>query len=98
MTLEVEISCPLGHKCESVDDGKIVRCAWYVEIHGKNPQTGDEMKKFDCAIAWGPLIAIEGNGMNRAMVASFQSMRNAALENQKKHLEKQSDKAIPSSS
>jgi hypothetical protein len=91
MTLPVTITCPLGSTCEKIVDGSIHRCAWYVKIEGKNPQTGTDISESNCAIAWGPIISIEGNGQTRNLVASFQSLRNAALDNQKKALLRDKD-------
>lgn len=91
MSLKVVTSCPLGHTCEKVEGDTINRCQWYTNIKGNNPQTGEAMDKWDCAMAWQPLLLIENSQQSRAMAATFQSLRNAAIENQKAALGKPKD-------
>ena len=94
MPLVIKSTCPLGSTCEKVVDNEIHRCAWYINIKGKNPQDGSDIDQWDCAIAWQPIIAIENNGQTRNLVSTFQSLRNTALEQQKAALEKVDGKAI----
>lgn len=76
MTIEVVYECPLGSKCERVSEGKIIRCRWYKEIMGHNPQTEEEIHEWDCAIAWLPLLTVEMAGTNRGQTAALESFRN----------------------
>ena len=70
-------SCPLGSKCTTmVDDDTIEKCAWLVEIAGKNPQTDEEIKEEKCALAWMPILAIENSKQQRATSHAVESARN----------------------
>jgi hypothetical protein len=48
--LEKLVTCPLGHKCETIKDNKIHVCAWLLELKGVDPQTGEQVDKKQCAI------------------------------------------------
>ena len=50
--IPVTLNCPLGHSCETLRDGAIQRCRWYTEIQGLNPQTGESIHRWDCAMTW----------------------------------------------
>ena len=76
MELPVILSCPLGHKCEEARDGAIHRCAWFVQMRGRNPQTGEEVDERGCAIAWMPVLQVEIAGTNRGTSAAVESFRN----------------------
>ena len=80
--LETVTTCPLGSECREVKDGKIHHCAWYIKLQGKNPQTGEPVDDYRCAIAWQPILAIEGNGASHSIAASVQSLRNETVKRQ----------------
>jgi hypothetical protein len=80
MTIEVVRTCPLGSKCEEVKDGKIQRCAWYVPIQGPHPQTGEQMDKFDCSMAWMPLLTLEVSKWTYSTGGAVESFRNQMME------------------
>ena len=46
--------CPLIKK-----DCKEHRCAWYINIQGQNPQTGQIIDQWQCAITAIPLLQME---------------------------------------
>jgi hypothetical protein len=72
MKLEVKDNCPLNdfNPCKKFD------CAWFIQIRGKNPQTGEEQDEFGCAIAYLPLMMIENSQQTRQAGASIESFRN----------------------
>ena len=80
MSLEVKVTCPFGSKCEEAKDGALHRCAMYVEIAGKNPNTGEEMRGWYCAMAVTPALLIENAQQHRSANAALEGFRNAALE------------------
>ena len=80
--METKITCPLGSECEKAVDGVLEVCAWYVKLQGKNPQTGENINEQRCAIAWQPILAIEGNGAVSGVAASIQSLRNETVARQ----------------
>ncbi len=75
--------CPLGAKCEEVKEegGKqvILRCPWYIQLRGQDPNTGVERDEFACAIAWLPILLIENAKEVRQGAAATESFRNAVI-------------------
>lgn len=75
--------CPLGMKCEQTEEisGETVKrlCHWYIHVLGMDPQTGQELDKWLCAIAAGPLLQIENSNMLRGVQESVESLRNEGL-------------------
>ncbi len=51
-------------------------CAWYVQIRGQDPNTGDAIDKGACAMAWNPTLLIENNKMVGELGAATESLRN----------------------
>jgi len=78
--MKVELSCPLGHKCEEARDGAIHRCTWFVQLRGRNPNTGEEVDELGCAMAWMPVLLIETAGAARSTSASVESFRNTMVQ------------------
>ena len=72
------LTCPLGSKCEEIRDGAIYRCAWYTEMHGQNPNTGEETHDTLCAIALLPILQVEVSRTNRGQTQALESIRNLA--------------------
>ena len=63
--------CPLIKK-----DCVTHKCAWYTQVVGTDPNTGQEVSQFGCAIAWMPTLMIENSGMQRQTGAAVESFRN----------------------
>lgn len=82
--LKIKKTCPLGSECETVVGDEIHRCAWYVNLEGNHPQTGDKINQRRCAMEWQPLLMIQGNGMQVQVAASVQSLRNETIKRQDK--------------
>lgn len=82
MSVEVEYACPLGSECEEAKDGKIIRCAWYTKLVGQDPNTGDELEDWSCAIAWLPTLQVEMAKTNRGQTAALESFRNETVKGQ----------------
>jgi hypothetical protein len=82
VSLKVKTTCPLGSECEKIVDGEIHRCAWYVELQGTNPQDGTPINESKCAMAWQPLLMIEGNGAQRGITQSILSLREETIKRQ----------------
>lgn len=79
--MEVRIgSCPLGAKCEEVkeEEGRqiLYRCPWYILVRGTNPNTGEDIDDWNCAIAWHPILQIETSKEVRQGAAATESFRN----------------------
>ena len=72
MKIEIKNNCPLNNfkPCKKFD------CGWFIQIRGKNPQTGEEQDEYGCAIAYLPLMMIENSQQTRQAGASIESFRN----------------------
>lgn len=72
MKIEIKNNCPINNfePCKQFD------CAWFVQIRGQNPQTGQEVDEYACAVAWIPMLQIENSQMQRQTGAAVESFRN----------------------
>ena len=43
---------------------------------GKNPNTGQDVNSFDCAVSWLPVLLIEGSQQTRQAGSAIESFRN----------------------
>ena len=72
MKLEVKNNFPLN----SFKPCKMFECAWFTQIRGTDPNSGEEKDDHACAIAWFPLLTLEGAAMQRQTSSSIDSFRN----------------------
>jgi len=63
--------CPLLKK-----DCVGMQCAWFTQVRGTNPNTGQEVDEWACAIAWIPILTIENSQQQRQTGAAVESFRN----------------------
>jgi len=70
--------CPL-----TGDDCMKHECDWYTHVVGMNPQTGEQMDKFGCAITFIPMLLIENSQQQRSTGAAVESFRNEVVEGNK---------------
>jgi hypothetical protein len=80
------------------------KCSWYVNVRGMNPNTGQEIDKWDCSVAWMPLMSVEIAQKENQTGAAVESFRNevvkANIQNQQLYLssvEKMEQGIIPAS-
>jgi len=45
-------------------------CPLWVQVRGKHPQSGEDIDRWDCAMAWMPMLLIENSQMQRFTAAS----------------------------
>lgn len=77
MSIEVKLSCPLGHTCEKAVNGHIERCHWYMAVSGRDPNNGDEYKdEWGCAIVWLPRTSLEIARTNNTQTAEVRELKN----------------------
>lgn len=81
MAKDAKIICPLmgGESCVedgSIRNGELVSCRFWVNVIGKDPQTGKEINNGDCAMAWTPILLIENSKVNRETGSAVESFRN----------------------
>lgn len=72
MKIEIKNNCPLNNfePCRQFD------CSWFVQIRGINPQSGQEVDEYACAMAWLPMLTIENSQQQRQTGAAVESFRN----------------------
>jgi hypothetical protein len=84
-----EYACPLNGKLcvDGVREdfptnsvGGKVPCRWWQHVAGKDPQGEKTIDAYDCAVAWMPMIGIEGSQMSRQTAASVDKVANAVAE------------------
>lgn len=71
MKLETGNFCPLIKK-----DCVGLKCAWFMQVRGSNPQTGEAVDEWACAVRWLPFMMIENSQMQRQTGAAVESFRN----------------------
>ena len=63
--------CPLVKgKCKGL------QCTFMIQLRGTNPNTGQPVDEWDCAIKWLPVLLIENAKQTRQAGAATESMRN----------------------
>lgn len=61
-------SCPLGHTCSE--------CLWLTHIRGTDKNTGQEIDKEGCAVAFLPTLLIENAYLQHSTGAAIENFRN----------------------
>lgn len=72
MEIKSKLNCPL----DSFNPCKQLDCAWFMKVSGKNPQTGQEIDEWGCAITWLPIMLVENSQQQRQTGAAVESFRN----------------------
>ena len=66
--------CPLiGEDCRQLE------CSWYTKIAGVNPQTGESVEEWGCAVAWIPFLQMDNTKITNQQGAAVESFRNEVL-------------------
>ena len=74
MKLEQGKFCPLiGKDCIQL------QCAWFTQVRGMNPNTGEEVDDWSCAVTWLPSLMIENSQQQRQTGAAIESFRNETV-------------------
>ena len=76
MKLQPQQTCPL----DSFNPCRQMGCGWFIQIAGTNPNTGEEVGEWGCAMAWLPLLLVENASQSRQTGAAVESFRNAVLQ------------------
>ena len=66
--------CPLIKK-DCIEN----KCAWYTQIRGVNPNTGQEVDDWECAVKWMPMLIIEVAQKSNQTGAAVESFRNEVV-------------------
>ena len=66
-----------GNYCPLVKEDCLgLKCAWFTQVRGHNPNTGQEIDEWACAIAWLPTMLVENSQQQRQTGAAVESFRN----------------------
>lgn len=66
-----------GNYCPLIKKDCIgLKCSWYTHVRGMNPNTGEEVDEWSCAITWLPMMLIENSQQQRSTSAAVESFRN----------------------
>lgn len=72
-----------GTFCPLIKDECIqFKCMFWTHMSGKNPQNGEHVDEWDCAIKWMPMLMTENTKESIGMSASLDSFRNAVVRGQ----------------
>lgn len=83
MKLQKEANCPLN----KFKPCKALECAWFIQIRGMNPNTGEPVDEWGCAMSWTPILLIENAQQSRQTGAAVESFRNEMVKAQSKSAE-----------
>ncbi len=61
-------------------------CTHYIALRGADPQTGQDLDEWGCAIVWGVVAQLEGNKEMRQTAAAIESFRNETVAGQREFL------------
>lgn len=84
-TERASMACPFnGKKCingkredfPKNEIGEPATCRFWTGVAGMDPQTGEPVNDHDCAVAWLPMLLIEGANMTRHATASVDKTAN----------------------
>ncbi len=81
MKFEVKETCPLNN----FDPCKKLECGWFMQIRGQNPNNGQDVDEWGCAVAWLPVLLIENSQQQRQTGAAVESFRNEMVESNEKN-------------
>jgi hypothetical protein len=65
--------CPLHKKSMELVCHK---CPWWTHVRGANPNTGEDVDRWDCSLSWLPMLLIETAQQSRQAGAATESFRN----------------------
>ena len=75
--------CPLHRKAM---EAVCHTCPLWMSVRGKNPQTGEELDDWNCALAWGPLLAVSVARETHAASVELNQMRNETKKAHDEHM------------
>jgi hypothetical protein len=75
MKMTPKNNCPLHNfePCKELD------CGWFVQVRGQNPNTGEELDNWSCAVSWIPILLIDNSQQQRQTGAAIESFRNEVV-------------------
>ncbi len=86
--------CPLIKK-----DCIGLKCSWYTQMRGTNPNTGEPVDEWGCAVTWMPVMAVEIAQKSNQTGAAVESFRNEVVkanqQNQQLYMNTLNQNVIP---
>lgn len=77
-----------GSFCPLIKDECVqLKCAWFTQVRGINPNTGKEVDEWLCAVSWLPTLMIENSQQQRQTSAAVESFRNEMAKTNESHLQ-----------
>ena len=55
------------------------KCSWYTHVRGMNPNTGEDVDHWSCAVTWMPMLTIENSQQQRQTGSAVESFRNEVV-------------------
>jgi hypothetical protein len=55
------------------------KCSWYMHVRGMNPNTGEDVDHWSCAVSFMPMLTIENSQQQRQTGAAVESFRNEVV-------------------
>lgn len=69
-----------GDFCPLIKKGCVgLKCSWYTQVRGMNPNTGEQIDEWGCAVTWIPMLQIETSQQARQAGAAVESFRNEVV-------------------
>ena len=69
-----------GHFCPLLKKDCIEnKCEWYCQVRGVNPNTGEPVDEWQCAINLLPVLLIENSKQQRSTSVAVESFRNESV-------------------
>lgn len=70
-----------GTFCPLIKDECLgLKCSWFTQVRGTNPNTGAEVDEWGCAMTWLPVLMIENSQQQRQTGAAVESFRNEVID------------------
>lgn len=82
MKMERGNFCPLLKK-----DCIGLKCQWFIEVRGRDTNTGQDVDEWGCAVAWLPHLLIENANQTRQAGAATESFRNEMVNASEKSIQ-----------
>ena len=57
------------------------KCAWFCQVRGTNPNTGQPVDEWQCVVSLLPVLLIENSQQQRSTGAAVESFRNESVKN-----------------
>jgi hypothetical protein len=74
MPLKRGCHCPLLNQ-----DCIELRCSWFAQVRGTNPNTGEPVDEWQCVVNLIPALLIENSQQQRSTAAAVESFRNESV-------------------